>query len=572
MIDWFGLFFNALWVAGLALLVAALGWLRFWAAERPAGESGGKGHSWRQEINRPSFGLLANLGLFLFCLGLALNNTGWIALLWLGLACAFAVQLWSAARLRSGASDPAGLARAWWAAGGWTAVGLVVLGALFVAAYSFAIRPWMQPDEPRHFEVVQHNARLARPTYYPDLNLEWEREIIADMEAQDFWWYGFAPTGWDPQALPVDFVAVWGQMYSRAFFQQPLYYVLTGGLLKQWWLEAPLSMQVIWLRLVGAVFFAITLGGLYAAGRELFPARAELVLAALAFAALWPSHIAAFAAVNNDALVELWVVWAAFFGLRTIRRGASLGNLTALVVLGLLAILTKRSGLVVLVLPLTLVLRAIAASGGHWRRQALWSILAALVAVAAVAGLWLAAQRTGRIWAPPDFLRSLVNGDFLRQAAQAPLGRFADVMLRSFMGWFGWLRVGLPPAFYTAGWGLVIAWAFALLLGYGHILWPGAGLERWQRGGLVFLAALLLAQFTLAVGKDIVYGFWQDGSAPQARYLYPVVPALVLPAMLGITALLRPRWRRRLPSLLIAALTLFNLYVLGFVLYPFFWL
>jgi hypothetical protein len=459
-----------------------------------------------------------------------------------------------------------------WAQARWAALGLVVVGALFVAAYTFAIRPWMQPDEPRHFEVVQHNARLARPTYYPDLNLDWEREIIADMEAQDFWWYGFSLIGWDPQALPEDFAAIWGQMYSRAFFQQPLYYLLVGGLLKQWWLAQPLSMQVIWLRLVGAVFFAVTLWGVYAAGRETFPGRPDLTLAGLAFAALWPSHIAAFAAVNNDALVELCVVWAAFFGLRTIRRGASLTNLTALVVFGLLAILTKRSGLVVLVLPLALVLRTFTRAGAHWRRQVLWAIVAVVVAVVAVAGLWLAAQRTGRIWAPPDFLRSLVNGDFLRQAAQAPLDRFADVMLRSFMGWFGWLRLGLPSAIYGAGWGLVVVGGGALLLGYAHIVRPGGGLERWQRGGLVFLAALLLAQFTLAVGKDIVYGFWQDGSAPQARYLYPVLPAIALPLMLGLGAVLRPRWQRLFPNLLIAALTLFNLYILGFVLYPFFWL
>ncbi len=571
MIDWYGLFFNALWVAGLALLLAALGWPRFWAAERPTGTEQG----WRREVDRPSFGLLANLGLVLFCLGLALNSKGWIALLWLGLAGAFAAQVWSAARHRAGSSQAVSTASA-----GWAALGLVVVGALFVAAYSFAIRPWMQPDEPRHYEVIQHNARLARPTYYPDLNLEWEREIIADMEAQDFWWYGFSLIGWDPQAPPEDFAAIWGQMYSRAFFQQPLYYLLAGGLLKQWWLEHSLSMQVIWLRLLGAVFFAATLWGVYAAGHELFPDRPNLTLAALAFAALWPSHIAVFAAVNNDALVELWVVWAAVFGLRTIRRGTGLATLTALIVFGLLAILTKRSGLVVLVLPLALVLRAFARAGSrarsragsHWRRQLLWALVAVVVAVVSVAGLWLAAQRTGRIWAPPDFLSSLVNGDFLRQAAQAPLGRFADVMLRSLMGWFGWLRVSLPPILYGAGWVLASAGVVALLIGYAHIFWAGSRLERWQRAGLIFLAALLLAQFTLAVGKDIVYGFWQDGSAPQARYLYPVLPAIVLPAMLGLGAVLRPRWQRRLPGLVIAALTLFNLYVLGFVLYPFFWL
>lgn len=570
MIDWFGLVFNALWVVGLALLLAAAGWR-------------GAGGKARDGLEQPDIKLMVNIGFLLFCLGLALTTTCWLALLWLGLA-----AWWGVGRVaRGGERVASGGWRMWLAEGGWAVAGLIVMGSLLVVSYSLVIRPWMQPDEPRHFEVVQHTARLARPVYYPDLVLDWEQEIIADMEAQDFWWYGFSVVGWDPQALPEDFTAIWGQMYSRAFFQQPVYYMLMGGLLRQWWLLEPLAVQVLWLRLMGAVLFAATLWGVYAAGRELFPDRFRLYLAALALAALWPSHIATFAAVNNDTLVELWVVWAIFFGIRLIRRGATATNVTALVAFGLLAILTKRSGLVVLVLPLALLLRVVIEPAGgdlsrqqrtRWSSRVVWAFVATIVTVAAMGGLWVAAQSTGRIWAPPEFLRSLTNGDFVRLASQSPLGHFADVLLRTFIGWFGWLRVPLPPVFYWVGLLVVIAATGALLVGYARIFWSGAidrnggRLERWQRASLLFLAALLATQFVLAVGKDIVYGFWQDGSAPQARYLYPVLPAIVLPVALGISSVLRPHWLRLTTEAAIVLLTLFNLYVIGLVLYPFFWL
>ena len=100
----------------------------------------------------------------------------------------------------------------------------------------------MQPDEPRHFEVALHVARLGQPVvYYPDHVQAWQQEIIADMEAQSFWWYGYSLIGWDPDNLPRSFDEIFGPLYGLAFFQQPLYYTAIGALLQQFGADWALS-------------------------------------------------------------------------------------------------------------------------------------------------------------------------------------------------------------------------------------------------------------------------------------------------------------------------------------------
>ena len=102
--------------------------------------------------------------------------------------------------------------------------GLFALSLVLASLYGMVIRPWMQPDEPRHFEVTMHVARLGQPVITgADRVPDWEREIIAAMEEESFWWYGFSLVGWDPANLPDSFQEVWGPMYSTAFFQPPLY-------------------------------------------------------------------------------------------------------------------------------------------------------------------------------------------------------------------------------------------------------------------------------------------------------------------------------------------------------------
>ncbi len=200
---------------------------------------------------------------------------------------------------------------------------------------------------------------LSKPVvYYPDLVMDWEQELIQDMENQDFWWYGYSLIGWDPENLPESFEEIWGLLYSRAFFQLPIYYTLAGGLLRQWGRDFPLSQAVTGLRLFGALLFGLSLWGIYRSARALFPDWSRLALAALALAALWPSHLVASATVNNDPLAEVVVVWSIYFAIQILRYGPRPTTFLWFSALILITLFTKRSGFSVLILLLALPLWA----------------------------------------------------------------------------------------------------------------------------------------------------------------------------------------------------------------------
>jgi len=568
MIDWISLFTNALWVFGLALVLIAFSFAIYQSAETRT--------RLREQLGRPGFTAASALGLMFFSLGMAANSTRgwWESLLWLGLALAFGIQVWSAQRQRHGLDhDLRPVLRAWAASDAPIALSIIVLGVMLAILYALIIRPWMQPDEPRHFEVAQHVARLRKPVvYYPDRVLEWEQEIIADMEAQDFWWYGYSVSAWDPEQLPQSFDEIWGAQYGLAFFQQPLYYTLAGGLLASWDDALPLSEAVVRLRMLGVFLLALSLWGIYKIVREVFPQRPRLALIVLAIAALWPSHLAANATMNNDPLVELFVIWALYFAVHLIHRGPGLLNLTGLFLCGLLAMVSKRSGLTALGLfPAALFLWGLGRISGRWTVKRILLALGLLVVVIAAGGaLALAALRTGRIYVPKDFTQALTTGAYWQELAEAPLGRFADVLLRTFVGWFGWLRQPLAEPLYWLG-AIVLV---LTLLGYLLYARPSLSLDLagWQKRALLLLAGALLLQIGFILGKEIVYGLWRDGANPQARYLYPVFPSILILGVLGLAAFVPARLRPSALPIVLLLLLGFNVYVLAFVLYPFFWL
>lgn len=83
-IDWFGVFYNALWILGLAVGLAALSyadWRRRLQQPRL---------TLRQALAQPAFQAAWSLGLLLFCAGLALSRgPWWQTAAWAALALAF---------------------------------------------------------------------------------------------------------------------------------------------------------------------------------------------------------------------------------------------------------------------------------------------------------------------------------------------------------------------------------------------------------------------------------------------------------------------------------------------------
>ncbi len=450
------------------------------------------------------------------------------------------------------------------------AVLFILLAVLLAALYALIILPWMQPDEPRHFEVTLHVARLGQPVVTSsDRVPAWEQELIASMEALSFWWYGFSLIGWDPHNLPQSFREIWGPAYATAFFQPPLYYTLTGGLIALWGREWPVETGVVVVRLFGLIWLALSLAGIYKTIAELFPDRPHWALGVLGFAALWPSHLAANAAVNNDLLAEALVIWVMYFAISLLRRGPELGRIAWLLALSIFAITTKRTALTAAVIaPWALLLAMLGA--GRWRRRPLTTLGGVMVVLLVSLGLGAVLVQAGRLGLPKTFLADLVGGVYWRNLLAFPYVEYGRAIFRTFVGWFGWMRVPLLEPFYWLG-GLLFILAFLGLVRLA-VSKRQPPLERWQKQGLLLFGMAILAQIAIVIGKQLLYADFASDSIPQARYFYPIAPALFFFLWRGLTAWLPSHRRDQGLFAGVVLLLLFNIYILGFVLYPFFWL
>jgi predicted neutral ceramidase superfamily lipid hydrolase len=261
--------------------------------------------------------------------------------------------------------------------------------------------------------------------------------------------------------------------------------------------------------------------------------------------------------------------------IRILRYGPHPALFTWFSALILITLFTKRSGFGVLILLLALPLwawRYYAAKSA--RRGLLGLLIAIILSLGLMAALFLVIQGTVRNWIPKSFLDSVLSGAIWQAVLQAPLADSAEALLRTFIGWFGWMRVPLPEPLYLLGGAVTLVGALFALVGFTQIF--SKRLLGWQRQGLFLLLLLLLAQFALTFGKDIVYGIYAgdyaDGSLPQMRYVYPAITAFLLPMLLGFRRVFSERWRRWALPISIVMLLIFNIYILAFVLYPFFWL
>ena len=87
MIDWITVAFNALWIAGAAVLLAAFSYHRWLASETAV--------TLREVFRRASWKISFSAGMSLVCVGAGygLADRWWERIVWTGLAIAFAYQL-----------------------------------------------------------------------------------------------------------------------------------------------------------------------------------------------------------------------------------------------------------------------------------------------------------------------------------------------------------------------------------------------------------------------------------------------------------------------------------------------
>ena len=418
----------------------------------------------------------------------------------------------------------------------------VGLGAL----YAWQTPAWQTPDEPAHFNYVQY---VAEENALPLLQAgDYPHEYLEEIKAARF-----------PATMSI-------APLRYESHQPPLYYVLATALYRA---TAGLTLggRILILRLFSVLLGTAALWVLYRLLHESFPWPGFVSLAAVAFAATVPMHLAMTAAINNDALAELILALLLWVAVRTLREGLDRRKALLMGLLMGLVLLTKTT--IYLVAGGTVLMTALLADGrkqladskpaatdraGLRARVRFLAIVAALALILSVPFFARNARLYGGLdilgWQRHDSIVAgqLRTGELITQIGLASfLQRLALTTFRSFWAQFGWMGVLVDERIYLA---LAVCCAVlaAGLAVFLLRLWKRRfTLPAEQRRILLLLGAA--AVFTAATYLGYNYKFVQH----QGRYLFSGMGPLALGAALGLRAALRRKTARVLAALLLLA-------------------
>lgn len=412
----------------------------------------------------------------------------------------------------------------------------LLLAAAFVlfAAWSLVVPINEAPDEPAHWQYARYlHDHWRLPHYAPGFE---------EANSPPLGYALFAPFAIVDEG-PEMFVGYGldGAHFNVVF---PRMFLNTGEASSHYWPQRLARLLAAAIS-VGTVFFVWRAG--LAAGGPQVGLLAALIVALLPMFAFRAGH------VSNDALVACCAAAATWGFVRLLREPFAWRVAWWTSAAVALAYLSKISA-IALVPPFALALVA-ADPPAPWRTRA-WR-LSALALAAALVAPWsirnvvlygdpFASEAMRHAVAHIITDRSLFSGYFL--------GDFPRMLMKSFIGVFGWANVLMPPLAYRP----YLAF-FALGLG-------GALLAVWRRRLDWRLAAVLAASMlaTLAIVIRINLQFTQ----PQGRYLLPGLPAFAVLVALGLRALPPALLRFTSPAVVGGALLAGNLYALIAIVWP----
>lgn len=346
--------------------------------------------------------------------------------------------------------------------------------------------------------------------------------------------------------------------------QPPLYYLLGAAWSKIGGIEPidPVAGRGLrWLSValgVGTIlgtYFAV----LWGLGRT------EPALAAAAFAALVPMHVALNAAASNDPLLFCVASWTLALCARALARGIEPLTMVLLGILLGLGLVTKTTALALFPTALTALYFC-------WRRHRTedpakrvpYGLLITPIVIGVImASPWLA--RNVRLYGDPFAIDAFNKAFTGSPQADMFIGQFgmSGYMMnwvgwwtaRSFVGAFGYMDLFLADDVYRmllAALGvLAIGWVFSLTRPI-HKDPPHSIGFHWTAG------VLLLVVFALFIRFNLTY--FQG----QARYLYPAVAVFAAGFGIGLCRLLGRHERFAAPMLALALVAL-NVWILDFL-------
>lgn len=399
----------------------------------------------------------------------------------------------------------------------------LVRGMLYVSL----VPPWQHFDEPGHFEYARFVVVKGRlPQSQADANPAIRQEILASMIEHDFERYLPA---WSPPSLFDPRVPI------SQFAAPPLYYVLCAFLL------CPIRYQDIVLQLHVLRVFSVLLNvGIvalaYLTARALFPSDLLTQLGVPLFIVFLPAYTDIMSAVNSDVLANFFFSLTVYLAVVIQRQGNSWPRLALLgggLVLGLL---TKRTMISVLLIPILLLLFA---SKRRYRLRGVAIVTGSAVCLLiATVGFAVANWNSMPGWitrfvmtSPRAFWDSLLNW----QRAWPVYREEVQILAQGFWGNFGW------GAYSLEGW--ILAFPFLLsglaLIGVlWSLLWkPHARtLPLRQRQSLLLLLVVTFCVWLLTFLRvhpiELAY-------IPRARYTYVAIIPMACLFVWGVRQFLR---------------------------------
>jgi len=326
------------------------------------------------------------------------------------------------------------------------------------------------------------------------------------------------------------------------------------------WRGTSLTMHIA--RLVSTALGTLAVVATYGVALELFPERRWLALGAASLTAFNPMFVFTAARVSNDAAVAAFgslVVWGA---VRLAVRGLSRRGLALTGAALGLAMLSKLSGVTLVpIVALALLLNALRNTQETRllgktrflpiRKERLVRLLVDALVTFSVAGLvcgwWFGRNLLlyGELMGTHAWLSHTAT------VRPEPIG-LLDVIPElhglemSYWAMFGWFNIPVAPWMYRFWWVLVRVG----VLGLPFVLVDQWRARRVSRSARPVQAGLLVLAFAFLLVFGSVWRFIMIVLGSQGRYLMPVVTAISVFLMLGLSRLLPRRWTPGLAALL----------------------
>jgi hypothetical protein len=223
---------------------------------------------------------------------------------------------------------------------------LLGLGLVRGLIYLSVVPPWQHYDEPVHFE---RSFWIAAPS--PDISgsasLSLPAEIAASMCDFHFWEDGACGL------LPLSYERP-PTLEALGASSQPVYYLLNAPA-QFLFRHAPVEIRLYVGRLVSVVLFVLTLAIAYFLLRDLFPTSLEIRLVVPILVALIPAFTDEMSALNNDVGAVAMFSFLLWGVVRLMRHGWSPVSLAWVMGAAFLALLTKRTAAMGLIVALVAV-------------------------------------------------------------------------------------------------------------------------------------------------------------------------------------------------------------------------